>query len=431
VPPLDELKPPSAEARVTVDALRRTIGRHSLTWLVVANFVGLLLASMLVWPELNDVLSPLTYGRWVPLHLNWQLYGWCALPLVGALFAYYLPEDARALASARRVLWLWSGVLLYAGITWLGGRTSGKIFLDWTGGVRLAWSITLLLLWVVLWWQNQRLIVVPFWARSFLVSLLAVPFLVYWSAGLDVYPPVNPQSGGATGASLLGSTLGVVAIFGLLPWLLRLKAVAPKHTLRRFYAVGLAVSFSLYAGISRTHASHHRLDQIVGLASLLVWIPLVWKYARAFVWAADSWRWLTAAYFWWLSLLITGFLTFLPGFSERWKFTNGLVGHSHLAMAGMVTSLHVAILLNLKRDRGTSSRVFEPPSWSYWVWQIGCGVHVAVLLWLGWAEGVDPSILYIRGGPADWCYGLRLAAGLGMAAASVSWLWRVWQDQEK
>ncbi len=65
--------------------------RHNLGWLVAANLVGLLLAVLLLWPGLNDLLAPLTYGRWVPLHLDWQLYDWCSLPLVGVRFHYYLP----------------------------------------------------------------------------------------------------------------------------------------------------------------------------------------------------------------------------------------------------------------------------------------------------------------------------------------------------
>lgn len=88
------------------------VRRHSLGWLVAANLVGLLLAVFLLWPGLNDLLAPLTYGRWVPLHLDWQLYGWCSLPLVGVLFHYYLPEDDRAAITARL------GLVLRLGPVW-------------------------------------------------------------------------------------------------------------------------------------------------------------------------------------------------------------------------------------------------------------------------------------------------------------------------
>lgn len=397
-------------------AVANAVRRHSLGWLVLANLVGVLLAVLLLWPELNDQLGAFTYGRWMPLHLNWQLYGWCALPLVGVLFSYYLPDDSRAAFAARLALWIWSSALLFGGLTWLAGHVSGKPFLDWTGAAREAWALAGFVLWLVLAQQAwRRRAEIPTWAWVLLVALGTVPAILHWAAGPGVYPSVNPRSGGATGASLLGSTLGVIAIFGLLPWLLRLE-VSGSARPWRFFVLAFAISCSLYAGIAHGDASHHRPDQIIGLGSLLIWIPLVWIYGRSFVWRPDSQRWLAAAFVWWLLLVLTGWLTFLPGISERVKFTNVLVAHSHLAMAGLVTSLHVALLLNLGPARA-------PRAAGFWLWQLGCALHVGVLLWLGWREGMTPELLYVRGGIADVCYGLRLLAGGAMLIASIGW-WR-------
>ena len=54
--------------------------RHALGWLAFGNAVGLYLALLLMEPRLQAGIW--TYGRWVPVHLNAQLYGWTALPLV-------------------------------------------------------------------------------------------------------------------------------------------------------------------------------------------------------------------------------------------------------------------------------------------------------------------------------------------------------------
>ncbi len=390
------------------------VRRHSLAWLVAANAVGVLLAVLLLWPELNDRLAPLTYGRWMPLHLDWQLYGWCSLPLVGVLFRYFLPPDERAAFTGRLALGFWSAGLLAGGLSWLGGQVGGKLFLDWSGLARNVWMFAGLVLWLGLVWQARRHPRVSRWAWGMLLGLGAVPFLLFWASGPDTYPPVNPDTGGATGASLLGSTLGVVGLFGLIPWLLRLTPV-PGTRARRWFAAAFALSLSFYAGMGHGDTSHHRPDQIVGLGSLVIWIPLVWWYARAFVWAENSLRWLAAAFGWWGLVVLTGWLDFLPDVADRLKFTNGLVAHAHLAMAGLVTSLHVALLLNLAPARA-------PHPAGFWLWQLGCALHVGVLLWLGWIEGADPSVLYLRGGVADVCYGLRLLAGAAMLVASIDWL---------
>lgn len=390
------------------------VRRHSLAWLVAANAVGALLATLLLWPDLNDPLAPFTYGRWVPLHLNWQLYGWCALPLVGVLFAQCLPTDARALAGGRLALNAWSGALLVGGLTWLAGRVSGKLFLDWVSPARELWAVAGFVLWAVLVTQAWRRGGVPIWVWVLLVGLAAVPGLLYWAAAPNVYPAVNPHSGGATGASLLGSTLGVVAIFGLLPWMLRIEPTGPAWP-RTVFVILFALSLPLYAGIGHSDASHHRPDQLVGLGSLLLWLPVTRWYARGFAWAPNSRPWLRAAFVWWCLLVASGWLTFLPGVSEQLKFTNALVAHSHLAMAGLVTSLHLAILLNLAPARA-------PASSSFWLWQVGCALQVGALAWLGWHEADAPTLLQASGGLADICYGLRLVAGVAMLAASAHWL---------
>ena len=54
---------------------------HSLLWLVIANSVGVLIAILLLFPGLNKFLGEWTYGRWVMVHMNLELYGWTALPL--------------------------------------------------------------------------------------------------------------------------------------------------------------------------------------------------------------------------------------------------------------------------------------------------------------------------------------------------------------
>jgi cytochrome c oxidase cbb3-type subunit 1 len=391
------------------------VRRHSLGWLVAANAVGLWLAFLLLWPDAGDALAPLTYGRWVPLHLDWMLYGWSALPLVGVLFVHYLPDDGRGAFMTKLTLWIWSAALLFGGRGWLSGKVAGKLFLDWTDASRTFWSFASLVLWVGLLWQARRRPDLGRWSWSLLLALGLVPVALYAAAAPDSYPPVNPHSGGATGSSLLGSTLGVVGIFGLVPWLLRLPTITDSGKRRRWFAAALALAFAFFAGMGHGDASNRRPDQIIGLGSLVIWLPLVWWYARSFTWADNSGRWLGAAFVWWCLLVVTGWLSFLPGIAERVKFTNVLVAHSHLAMAGLVTSFNVALLLNLGPARAPSRR-------SFWFWQAGCALHVGALLWLGWQEGAEPSLLYLRGGVADVCYGLRLLAGLVMFAASINWL---------
>lgn len=417
------------EVRREDPPLAVTVQRHAFGWLVAANLVGVLLAVELLWPAAGDWISPFSYGRWMPLHLNWQLYGWCALPLVGVIIRYCLgsrPADETS-AQVRAGLMLWTLALGMGGVWWLGGATSGKLFLDWHGAPRLAFPFALLALWAALvsgWVRRFRRL--PAESRRWvgpvlLLALLAtVPPVLYWSSGRSVYPPVNPHSGGATGTSLLGSTLGIIGIFGLLPHLLSLPPSAGAPGTRRFWGA-FGVSVLICAALNHGHVSHHAIGQVLGLGVLLAWIPLLISHLREFAWTEGSRVWLRTAGLWWALLVVQGFLAFLPGFSERLKFTNALVSHAHLAMAGLVTAMNLVMLQELTPGRRLSSRR------DFLAWQAGCVIQVVVLLILGWREGGNPGGLFLSGPFEQAGYALRLGGGLLMAGAALSWLKTAWQ----
>ncbi len=391
---------------------------HALGWLVAANLVGLWLAALLLWPSWGEVIAPLSYGRWMPLHMNWQLYGWCALPLVGLLLRWMLvPDHPHAARHAWIALGGWSLALLLGGVSWLGGVTSGKLFLDWHGWARPLLSGAMLVLWTVLaahvWWGWKREAGWQRWAKAaVLLGLVMVPPLMWWVAGRDVYPAVNRDSGGATGAALLGSTLGIVGIFGFLP---RMLGVPSRGAQERWFWVAFGGSVACWLAIERGDSSHHDLEQILGLGVLLAWVPMLgWWWWRQ-DWCEAARPWLKAALVWWALLVVSGWITFLPEVSERLKFTNGLVAHAHLAMAGLVTSVNGMILNQLDPAR--------PVRRGLGLWQAGAAVMVAVLLVMGWFERDHAAAFFF--GDAWWVdagYGVRLGAGVAMTLASLQLL---------
>jgi cytochrome c oxidase cbb3-type subunit 1 len=246
-----------------------------------------------------------------------------------------------------------------------------------------------------------------------LLALFFVSPAIFWASGREVYPSVNPDSGGATGASLLASTLGITAIYGLLPIMLRHPSRSTTSIARRVFWSGLAVSSIACLLIDHGHASHHSIGQILGLGLLLGWVPLAWHYFRGFSWTSTAQRWLAAAFAWWVILVISGFLFFLPGISERLKFTNTLVAHAHLALAGLVTCFNGAIL-NLLNPGQPITRGFR-------LWQFALALHIAALVCVGWTESRDPGALFLSQGWTQALYGLRLAAGIVMWALSAVW----------
>jgi cytochrome c oxidase cbb3-type subunit I len=394
----------------------RALALHSLGWLTAANLVGLWLATSLLWPEAGNLLAPLTYGRWSALHLDWQLYGWCALPVVGALLAWFVdPAHLRATLHAKLALWSWTAALVGGGVAWLGGAVSGKLFLEWHGWTRPLLPLAMLVLWVVLALhlraQWREVAGAGRWLRAGLLALLLpVPGVIVFATSRSVYHPINPDSGGATAAAVLGSTLGIVTIFFLVPVML---GVQPARRIRGFLWL-LGGSWLVFAVLDRGNVSHHGLVPVLSLALLLGWIPLLPLYWRRHDWPAAARPWLRAAAWWWAALVATGWMTFLPGVSEVLKFTHSLVGHAHLAMAGLLTSVNAVILVVLRR-RAAPRGVFAG-------WQTGCAVYVVAMMILGFAEIEHVDALFRSEGWTQALLGMRLLGGLFMAAASGRWL---------
>lgn len=408
--------------------VQQVVQLHSLLWLAVGNAVGIVLALLLIFPAWNAALAPFNYGRLVTVHLNTQLYGWSSIPMLGLLFRMYLPaQGSRGWAIS--AVAVWSGALAFGVLSWLAGSTSGKLFMEWTGPSRIAITLSLTYLALVLaasfvkrlrdadQTESSRYATVA--KGVFLLLLWSVPPVMYWSANPAHYPPINPDSGGATGGSLLGSTLGIVAIIWVSPLVMRLQRKGGWMPVRATLALLIAHYAAFFLLDHGDHSHHERLQQI-GLFSLLVWLPAFAYHFRAFTWPRQSKPWLMALCVWGSLLLATALFTFLPGILERWKFTNALVAHSHIAMAGMLTSFLVLILQGLD-DAGPCSSALSRPL-PFMLWHLGCLTHIGALMLLGTFEASHPGLLFQSECHVDFLYILRLVGGLAMFSASMSWL---------
>ena len=387
--------------------------RHGFFWLVVANGAGVLLAVLLVVPDGNLLLGEWSYGRWIPVHLNLQLYGWSSLPLVAWLMKLYRVDAVGLGRWGTLAVWGWSGALVLGALSWLGGNSSGKIFLDWSGVSLWVFVGAMVLLWCVsalAWWRSGR-------GRGLLLGVLAlasVPVAMVYAASRSVYPPVNPDTGGPTGASLLGSTLIVVFLLLLVPKSLGKERLPGRRSDRVFWIV-FVVEMLCVAVLERPAASHRDPEQWIGLGLLLVWVPLLPRFYRGYAWESGEKRWMGAFLAWLAILIVSGWVAFLPGMLDGLKFTNALVGHSHLAMAGFTSSFLVFLTVAL-------TGMVEALQRGFWWWHAATLAYVVLMVVSGVCEASDPRWVMDGGAGRDVVYVLRLLCGLVLLGVSVGWL---------
>ena len=416
--------PGSIQAFATTRGVMAVTAWHSLLWLVVANSIGVMIAAMLLVPRINLLLGEWTYGHWMPAHINLQLYGWCSLPLVAFLFKVYGSDRQPLAAWCSPVLCIWSSALAIGAFSWLKGNSSGKLFLDWTGYPRVLFPLALLCVWVLLiasLINEWKLRLNPgITSRIFKIAglalLLLVPFLIYMASSPAIYPPINPDTGGPTGASQLESTLIVIAILLLLPYGMVKRKLKLSLSLRVAWVIFAAESL-LCLCLGRADVSHHRPTQWISLGSLLIWIPLIPLYYDAFDWHPNTRRWRIAFVCWWAVLVPTGWMLFLPGVLDHFKFTDGLVAHSLLAMAGFVSSLLIFVMVQLLGDDGW---IFNG-TWSFYIWHVSVLLYVLIMFYSGWREGSNPAFSMIPGTLRNSIYALRLIVGILMLLASLDW----------
>jgi cytochrome c oxidase cbb3-type subunit 1 len=389
--------------------------QHALGWLVFGNVVGLYVSLMLLFPNLQ--LAQWTYGRWVPVHLNVQLYGWTSLPLVAWLFAIYQVDSSKAREWASAAVWAWTAALALGVWHWLGGETSGKIFLDWKGGALWGFIAAQVVLWLVLAaaWRERSAIWSPLRKHASLAGLLGlvlVPVSLVFAASPSVYPPVDRTTGGPTGSSLLGSTLFVVGLMLLLP---RVAAVSRGGTKSRGIWIFFAISWLVFGATEWLGGTHFDVVQIGAMLFLLPWVYLLPRDWSRFTWPDGSGVWRVAIFVWWALLVLSGLLMYLPGTLDRLKFTQGLVAHTHLAMAGFTTSFCALLLVLL-----TGKRIGG--AWSVAVWHLAALAMIVVLAVMGWREGHEPSWMLENPGWREWGLMIRSLCGLLMLWVSVVWL---------
>src|SRR5690606_15204678 len=119
----------------------------TIFWGVVGMAVGVLIASQLIWPELNFNTPWLSYGRLRPLHTNGVIFAFGGSALFAT--AYYVVQrtcQVRLFSDklAAFTFWGWQLVILAAALSLPLGFTQGKEYAE------LEWPIDILitLVWV-------------------------------------------------------------------------------------------------------------------------------------------------------------------------------------------------------------------------------------------------------------------------------------------
>ena len=124
------------------DGVIRQFSIMAVVWGVVGMLVGVIIASQLVWPELNLGLPWTSFGRLRPLHTNAVIFAFGGCTLFAT--SYYVVQRTCHTALflpklASFTFWGWQAVIVAAAVSLPLGFTQGKEYAE------LEWPIDLLI----------------------------------------------------------------------------------------------------------------------------------------------------------------------------------------------------------------------------------------------------------------------------------------------
>lgn len=389
----------------------------AIIWGLIGMTVGVVIASELIWPDINNAIPWLSYGRIRPLHTNAVIFAFGGSALIGT--SYYVVQRTSQVALAfpkiaAFTFWGWQAVILGAVLTLPLGYTTSKEYAE------LEWPISMLItivwvcyglvyfgtiirrtishIYVANWFYgafiiaigllhvvNTLSIPVTFW-KSYSVFAGAVDAMIQWWYGHN-----------AVGFLLTAGFLGMMYYF------------LPIHLERPIYSYRLSiVHFWSLIGIYMWAGSHHLhysalpdWVQSLGMIFSLMLLAPSWggmiNGVMTFTGAWDKLKTDPISRFFIVSLTFYGMSTFEGSFMAI-KTVNSLshntdwtIGHVHSGALGWVSMLTIAsIYVIIPRLFNTNMYSTNLINVHFWLSSTGTIIYVSAM----WVSGITQGLMW-------------------------------------
>ncbi|MGA9163437.1 MAG: cytochrome-c oxidase, cbb3-type subunit I [Thiobacillus sp.] len=444
----------------------------TVVWGIVGMLVGVILAALLIWPELTYGIEWLSYGRLRPLHTNAVIFAFGG----SAMFAvsYYIVQRTCQVRLwgeklAAFTFWGWTAVIVLAAVTLPLGITSSKEYAE------LEWPIDLLItvVWVsyalvffgTILKRKTKHIYVSNWFFGAYILVIAILHLVNnaelpwilgghsgaWYKSYSAYAGVQDAmvqwwyGHNAVGFFLTTAFLGMMYYF------------IPKQAGRPIYSYRLSVVHFWSLNFIYMWAGPHHLQytalpdwaQSLGMVfSLMLLAPSWGGMMNGIMTLSGAWHKLrtdpilkfmvTALSFYGMSTF-EGPMMAIKTVNALSHYTEWTIGHVHSGALGWVAMITIGSMYYLiprlfGRESMYSTKMIE---WHFWMSTIGVVLYIASM----WIAGVAQGLMW-RAANADGTltysfaqvlttmqpfYMIRLSGGALFLTGMLLMAWNVWQ----
>ena len=394
----------------------------TVIWGIVGMLVGVIIASQLVWPQLN-VLEWLSYGRLRPLHTNAVIFAFGGCALFATSFWVVQRTCHTTLFApglATFIFWGWQLVIVLAALSLPLGFTSGKEYAE------LEWPIDLLI--TVIWVayaivffgtigtrKTKHIYVANWFYGSFIIAVALLH--IFNSAEIPVFEAgvLTPKSYSAYagvqdamvqwwyGHNAVGFFL-TAAFLGMMYYFVPKQAGRPVYSYRLSVVHFWALIFTyMWAGPHHLHyTALPDWTQSVGMVFSLILLAPSWGgMINGIMTLSGAWHKLRddpILKFLITSLSFYGMSTFegpmmaIKTVNALSHYTDWTVGHVHsgaLGWVGMVSigSMYYLIPRLFGRAEMYSTRLINV---HFWLATLGTVLYIAAL----WISGVMQGLMW-------------------------------------
>ncbi|SDK35873.1 cytochrome c oxidase cbb3-type subunit 1 [Methylophilus rhizosphaerae] len=400
------------------DKVVRQFAIMAVVWGVFGTLMGVIIASQLVWPELNLGLPFTSFGRLRPLHTNAVIFAFGGTALIGT--SYYVVQrtcQARLFSDrlASFTFWGWQAVLIAAAISLPLGYTQSKEYgeLEWPIDILMAivWIAYATVFFGTIFVRKVKHIYVANWFYGAFILAVALLHIVEsaaipagWFKSYSAYAGVQDAmvqwwyGHNAVGFLLTAGFLGMMYYF------------VPKQAERPVYSYSLSIVhfwalIFTYMWVGPHHLHYTALPdwtQSLGMVlSLILFAPSWGGMINGIMTLSGAWHKLRTdpiLRFLIVSLSFYGMSTFegpmmaIKTVNALSHYTDWTVGHVHsgaLGWVGFITigSLYFMIPRLFGQKQMYSVKAIEV---HFWMATIGVVLYIASL----WISGVMEGLMW-------------------------------------
>ena len=396
----------------------RQFALMAVVWGVVGMATGLLIASQMVFPDLNLGLPWTSFGRLRPLHTNAVIFafGGCVLFATSYFVVQRTCQTTLALPTlAAFTFWGWQLVIIAAVITLPMGITSSKEYaeLEWPIDILIAvvWiSYALVFFGTIMQRKNRHIYVANWFFGAFIITVAVLHIVNSAAIPVSLGKSYSAYAGAmdamiqwwyghnAVGFFLTAGFLGIMYYF------------VPKQAERPVYSYRLSIVHfwalvAIYIWAGPHHLHYTALPdwaQSLGMVMSLVLLAPSWGgMINGVMTLSGAWHKLRTdpiLRFLVVSLSFYGMSTFegpmmaIKTVNALSHYTDWTIGHVHSGALGWVAMISFGALYHLIPKLYDKQQMFSVPlvNAHFWLATIGTVLYIVAM----WVNGITQGLMW-------------------------------------